>query len=73
MGKISIDKSLIKDLSDLINENNLSEITVTQGRNSVKVARNIISSGPIVSHSNIVFFFVVFGVVSIRLAVKLIP
>ncbi|MBH88146.1 MAG: acetyl-CoA carboxylase biotin carboxyl carrier protein subunit [Pelagibacterales bacterium] len=54
MGKISIDKSLIKDLSDLINENNLSEITVTQGRNSVKVARNIISSGPIVSHSNIV-------------------
>tara|TARA_B100000579_G_C22592302_1_gene738617 strand:- start:305 stop:760 length:456 start_codon:yes stop_codon:yes gene_type:complete len=54
MGKISIDKSLIKDLSDLLNENNLSEITLTQGRNSVKVSRNITSSGSILSHSNIV-------------------
>lgn len=54
MGKISIDKSLIKDLSDLLNENNLSEITVTQGRNTVKVARNSSSGTPILSHSNII-------------------
>ena len=54
MGKITIDKSLIKDLSDLLNENNLSEITVTQGRNTVKVARNASSSTPIFSHSDII-------------------
>ena len=53
MGKISIDKSLIKDLSDLLNENNLSEITVTQGRNTIRVARSVVSSGSILSHSNI--------------------
>ena len=53
MGKISIDKSLIKDLSDLLNENNLSEITVTQGRNTVRVARSIVSSGSILSDLNI--------------------
>jgi acetyl-CoA carboxylase biotin carboxyl carrier protein len=53
MGRISIDKSLIKDLSDLLDENNLSEISVTQGRQSVKVARNISSTGIVTTHSNI--------------------
>ena len=53
MGKISIDKSLIKDISELLDENNLSEITITQGRQSVKVARNITSGGSIVSHSDV--------------------
>ena len=43
MGRISVDKSLIKDLSDLLEENNLSEISVTQGRQSIKVTRNILS------------------------------
>ncbi|MBT4108522.1 MAG: acetyl-CoA carboxylase biotin carboxyl carrier protein, partial [Pelagibacterales bacterium] len=32
MGRISIDKPLIKELSELLDENNLSEISVTQGR-----------------------------------------
>ena len=44
MGKISLDSSLIKELSNLLDENNLSEITVTQGRFSLKVARQIGSS-----------------------------
>ena len=53
MGRISIDKSLIKDISELLDENNLSEITITQGRQSVKVARNITSGGSIVTHSDV--------------------
>ena len=44
MGKISLDSELIKELSNLLDENNLSEITVTQGRFSLKVARQIGSS-----------------------------
>ena len=44
MGKISLDIELIKELSNLLEENNLSEITVTQGRFSVKVAKQIGSS-----------------------------
>ena len=44
MGKISLDSELIKELSNLLDENNLSEITVTQGRLSLKVARQIDSS-----------------------------
>ena len=44
MGKISLDGELIKELSNLLDENNLSEITVTQGRFSLKVARQIDSS-----------------------------
>ena len=53
MGRISIDKSLIKDLTELLEENNLSEITIQQGRQSVKVARNIASGATIVSQPNI--------------------
>ena len=52
MGRISIDKSLIKDLTELLEENNLSEITIQQGRQSVKVARNITSGATIVSQPN---------------------
>jgi acetyl-CoA carboxylase biotin carboxyl carrier protein len=53
MGRILLDKSLIKDLSNLLDENNLSEISVTQGRQSVKVARNIASGVAAgVSYSN---------------------
>ena len=44
MGKISLDSELIKELSNLLEENNLSEITVTQGRFSVKVAKQLGSS-----------------------------
>lgn len=51
MGRISIDKPLIKELSNLLDENNLSEIIITQGRSSVKVARNISSGGAIISES----------------------
>ena len=53
MGRISIDKSLIKDLTELLEENNLSEITIQQGRQSVKVARNITSGATIVSKPNV--------------------
>ena len=52
MGRISIDKSLIKDLTELLEENNLSEITIQQGRQSVKVARNITSGATILSQPN---------------------
>ena len=54
MGRISIDKSLIKDLTELLEENNLSEITIQQGRQSVKVARNITSGATIVSQPNVI-------------------
>ena len=53
MGRISIDKSLIKDLSELLDENNLSEITIQQGRQSIKVARNISSGATIVSQPKV--------------------
>ena len=53
MGKILIDKSLIKDLTELLEENNLSEITIQQGRQSIKVARNITSGTTIVSQPNV--------------------
>ena len=53
MGRISLDKSLIKDLTELLEENNLSEITIQQGRQSVKVARNITSGTTIVGQPNI--------------------
>ena len=49
MGKITLDKPLIKELSELLNDNNLSEISVTQGRLSVKVARNLTSGGTVVT------------------------
>ena len=49
MGRITIDKPLIKELSELLNQNDLSEISITQGRQSIKVARNITSSGTLVS------------------------
>ena len=49
MGRITLDKSLIKELSELLNDNNLSEISVTQGRLSVKVARNLTSGGTVVT------------------------
>jgi acetyl-CoA carboxylase biotin carboxyl carrier protein len=50
MGRITLDKPLIKELSELLNDNNLSEISVTQGRLSVKIARNLKSGGAIVNH-----------------------
>ena len=53
MGRISIDKSLIKDLTELLEENNLSEITIQQGRQTVKVARNITSGATIMSKPNV--------------------
>lgn len=49
MGRITIDKPLIKELSELLNQNDLSEISITQGRQSIKVARNIASGGTLVS------------------------
>ena len=52
MGRISLDKALIKELSNLLNENNLSEITVTQGRLSVKIARNLSSGGVVITQNS---------------------
>ena len=51
MGRISIDKPLIKELSELLDENNLSEISVTQGRLSLKVSRNLTSGGTIITQN----------------------
>ena len=51
MGRISIDKPLIKELSDILDENNLSEISVTQGRLSLKVSRNLTSGGTIITQN----------------------
>tara|TARA_Y100001960_G_C14686185_1_gene833912 strand:+ start:125 stop:571 length:447 start_codon:yes stop_codon:yes gene_type:complete len=50
MGKISLDKELIKELSELLVENNLSEISVTQGRNTIKIAKKI-GSSEVISHT----------------------
>ena len=44
MGRISIDKSLIEEISQLLKENDLSEITIKQGMSSITVARNLISA-----------------------------
>ena len=43
MGRISIDKLLIEEISQLLKENNLSEITIKLGMSSITVARNLIS------------------------------
>ena len=43
MGRISIDKSLIEEISRLLKENDLSEITIKQGMSSITVVRNLIS------------------------------
>ena len=43
MGRISIDKSLIEEISQLLRENDLSEITIKQGMSSITVARNLIA------------------------------
>ena len=51
MGKITLDKALIKELSNLLNENKLSEITVTQGRLSIKIARNLSSGGTVITQN----------------------
>ena len=40
MGKISLDKELIKELSELLDTNKLTEISITQGRYTVKVSRS---------------------------------
>ena len=45
MGRISIDRSLIKEISQLLKENNLSEITIKQGMSSITVARNLSNEG----------------------------
>ena len=51
MGKVSIDKSLIKEITKILKDNNLSEITIKQGFSSITVARNI--SGFVSSNSNL--------------------
>ena len=51
MGKVSIDKSLIKEITKILKDNDLSEITIKQGFSSITVARNI--SGFVSSNSNL--------------------
>ena len=53
MGRITIDKPLIKELSELLNQNDLSEISITQGRQSVKVARNLTPGGTVVAQAQV--------------------
>ena len=51
MGKVSIDKSLIKEITKILKDNDLSEITIKQGFSSITVARNI--SGFVSTNSNL--------------------
>ena len=51
MGKVSIDKSLIKEITKILKDNDLSEITIKQGFSSITVARNI--SGFVSTSSNL--------------------
>ena len=51
MGKVSIDKSLIKEITKILKDNYLSEITIKQGFSAITVARNI--SGFVSTNSNL--------------------
>ena len=47
MAKINLDKTLIRDLNSLLEETGLSEIEISEGRQSVRVARH--SGGALVA------------------------
>ena len=47
---MKIDKKLIKELKDYLDEFNLSEITYQDGSKKIKVAKNIISNSNITAH-----------------------
>lgn len=49
MAKINLDKRLIRDLNSLLEETGLSEIEISEGRQSVRVARH--SGGALVAAS----------------------
>jgi len=49
MAKINLDKTLIRDLNALLEETGLSEIEISEGRQSVRVARH--SGGALVAAS----------------------
>ena len=44
MPKLQVDKTLIRELSQLLDETNLTEIELSEGSKSVRVARN--AAGP---------------------------
>ncbi|MDA5193533.1 acetyl-CoA carboxylase biotin carboxyl carrier protein [Govanella unica] len=41
MAKMQVDKALIRDLAELLNETNLSEIEVEEGQSRIRVARSL--------------------------------
>ncbi len=47
MPKLQVDKTLIRELSQLLDETNLTEIELSEGSKSVRVARN--AAGPIIA------------------------
>ncbi len=47
MAKINLDKTLIRDLNALLDETSLSEIEISEGRQSVRVARH--SGGTVIA------------------------
>ena len=54
MAKINLDKTLIRDLNALLEETGLSEIEISEGRQSVRVARqsgSVIAATPVATTS----------------------
>ena len=47
---MKIDKKLIKELKDYLDEFNLSEIEYQDGSKKIKVAKNLISNSPVTAH-----------------------
>ena len=50
---MKIDKNIIKELSDYLDEFNLTEIEITEKDTKIKVSKNNISNQPVVTSANI--------------------
>ena len=50
---MKIDKNIIKELSDYLDEFNLTEIEITEKDTKIKVSKNIVSNQPVTTSANI--------------------
>ena len=50
---MKIDKNIIKELNDYLDEFNLTEIEITEKDTKIKVSKNYVSNQPVVTSSNI--------------------
>ena len=50
---MKIDKNIIKELSDYLDEFNLTEIEITEKDTKIKVSKNNVSIQPVASSANI--------------------